>query len=76
MINCIYSMIIGNINLPIIRYKMVNVVGDGTYGLVYLAYNQARLKEYEFHPHLNQYQLEIQIIHNFYRIDFDLILFN
>lgn len=22
------------------RYKMVNVVGDGTYGLVYLAHNQ------------------------------------
>ena len=22
------------------RYKMINLVGDGTYGLVYLAYNQ------------------------------------
>ena len=24
----------------ICRYKMINLVGDGTYGLVYLAYNQ------------------------------------
>ena len=46
-------MNIGNINLPIIRYKMVNVVGDGTYGLVYLAYNQARIKDYAFHQHIN-----------------------
>ena len=24
------------------RYKMINLVGDGTYGLVYLAYNQVK----------------------------------
>ena len=24
------------------RYKMINLVGDGTYGLVYLAFNQVR----------------------------------
>ena len=26
------------------RYKMINLVGDGTYGLVYLAYNQVMNK--------------------------------
>ena len=27
------------------RYKMINLVGDGTYGLVYLAYNQVSDQE-------------------------------
>ena len=26
------------------RYKMINLVGDGTYGLVYLAFNQVILE--------------------------------
>ena len=25
------------------RYKMINLVGDGTYGLVYLAFNQVNI---------------------------------
>ena len=29
------------------RYKMINLVGDGTYGLVYLAYNQVSNQEEE-----------------------------
>ena len=38
--NCSYFFMSSLIMDQICRYKMINLVGDGTYGLVYLAYNQ------------------------------------
>ena len=39
------------------RYKMINLVGDGTYGLVYLAFNQVNnyidLKPDQYKPIIN-----------------------